>query len=203
MPSLATVYRAIVMVAAGVIVVKGWQHYGPTPEQVKTIGGRAVELAEIAWNKVQPNAAEPAASDDPRLAVAAPPAAQPAATNPPAAIIPATAIEPAPLLAAPSGNLETVATGGDASSPAQQTADRLPALYSRLKELGATDLTLSPWGSGGQLYRFHCRAALGDSPQFARHFEAVASEPRAAVAWTVAKVEAWRATQHDSAAELR
>jgi hypothetical protein len=181
MPSFTTIYRAIVMVAAGVIVVKGWQLYGPTTDEVKSFGIRAVELAHVAWNKLQPSDVDPvAASDDPRLAAA-----------PRAAVIPASVVEPAPLFSASSGDDETDAPIKDATSA--ETADRLPALYSRLEELGASDPQLAAWGSSGQMYRFYCRAALGDSPSFARHFEAVAPEPIAAVEQVVAKVEAWRA----------
>ncbi len=184
MPSFTTIYRALVMIAAGVIVVKGWQLYGPTNEQVKSFGVQALEAAQTAWNNLRPSEAPPASHHDPRLAAAS--AAAPAAVS---------VADTAPLLATEVGGLEPAAevAGGDAV-PAE-VADDLPALYSRLQELGASDPQLGPWGSSGELYRFCCRAAVADTPAVARHFEAVAPEPLAAVEQVVAKVAAWRAVQ--------
>lgn len=192
MPSFTTIYRAFVMIAAGAIAVKGWQLYGPTTEQVKSFGVRAVEVAQTAWTNLQPNEPEPTAPpDDPRLAAAS--VAAPA---------PATVAEPAPLFVTAQDSLEPIAAEVATEDPVPASpagADGLPLLYSRLEELGASDPQLGPWGSSGQLYRFCCRAALGDTPTFARHFEAVADEPVAAVKQVVAKVEAWRSVQGDGA----
>ena len=48
MPSFQTFFRTVVMVAcrAG---GEGWQLYGPTDDQVKTIGAQAIEMAQEAW----------------------------------------------------------------------------------------------------------------------------------------------------------
>ena len=202
MPSFTTLYRAIVMIAAGVIVVKGWQLYGPTTEQVKSFGVRAIEMAQIAWDKLQPTDSKPAdAAADPRLA-----------TEPPATVVPASAVEPAPLFSASGGTVEGVVAASDSEieateSPAAATEsmnslpagveNRLPALYARLEELGVSEPQLGPWGSSGHMYRFCCRAAVGETPGFSRHFESVAEEPLAAVEQVVAKVETWRATQRE------
>jgi hypothetical protein len=191
MASFTTIYRAIVMVAAGIILVKGWQLYGPSTEQVKSLGARAAEMAHVAWSNLQSSEAQPVRmGEDPRLAAA-----------PPASVIAASVVESAPLFSGPSGHEEAVAPITE-SSPAGGV-DRLPALYSQLKELGAFDPQMTAWGSSGQMYRFQCRAALGDTPAFARHFEAVAAEPLAAVQRVVANVEAWRATQREGATRLR
>ncbi|MEX2308163.1 MAG: hypothetical protein WD738_11250 [Pirellulales bacterium] len=206
MPSFTTIYRAIVMVAAGVIVVKGWQLYGPTTEQLKSAGVRTIELASAVWNQTQPAEASGSAAD-PRLTAPAKPAAATAPTG---------VIEPAPLMSPAAGNVDNLPGGASglatteprvdelvkATSAAADDAgvsDRLSPLYSRLKELGASDPQLGPWGSSGEMYRFCCRAALADTPAFTRHFEAVAAEPVGAVEQVVAKVEAWRATQRGSA----
>lgn len=208
MPSFTTVYRAIVMVAAGVIVVKGWQLYGPTTEQVKSFGVRSIEMANVAWNNLLPTGPEStAAVADPRLSAATAPA-------PATATAPTSVIEPAPLLSVPGGEVGDAAAGVAATdavvAPATEdfkaallpagVTDRLPPLLSRLEELGATDPQLAPWGSSGEIYRFCCRATLADTPGFSRHFEAVAAEPLSAVEQVVAKVEAWRATQRDGVA---
>ena len=188
MPSITTLYRAIVMIAAGVIVVKGWQLYGPTTEQVKSFGVGALEKAQLTWNNLQPTATEPtAAAADPRLA--APPV--------PAAVAPSL-VESAPLFSAATTVEPAGAETVDAASVSNEVADRLPQLYSRLESLGVSHPQLAPWGSSGQMYRFCCRASLSDSPALARHFEAVASQPVSAVEQVVAKVEAWRAIQRDT-----
>jgi hypothetical protein len=198
MPSFTTFYRAIVMLAVGVIVVKGWQVYGPTTDQVKSFAVRAIEMAEAAWNNEQPTDASPSERDDPRLAAA------PVAAN---------IVAPAPLFAAAHSEAQGVAASASAkeitpvaaevaargSLPAG-VADRLPPLYSRLESLGASDPQLAPWGASGQMYRFCCRASLADSPALARHFEAVAVEPLSAVEQVVMKVEAWRNIRPDKTA---
>jgi hypothetical protein len=69
----------------------------------------------------------------------------------------------------------------------------LTMLLTRLAELGGIDPALEPWGTSGNLYRFRCRAALADSPQITRHFEAVAAEQLVAVENVVAEVQSWRA----------
>jgi hypothetical protein len=145
-------------------------------------------MAQVAWSNVQPSAAEPSSSasiDDPRLAAA--PVTAPA---------PASVMEPAPLISPKLDALVPAAVEvANADSLPAGVSDSLPPLYSRLEELGASDPELGTWGSTGQMYRFCCRAALADTPAFARHFEAVAAEPLAAVEQVVAKVEAWRAIQ--------
>lgn len=190
MPSLTTLYRAIVMVVAGVIVVKAWQLVGPTNEQVKSATVRAVELASLAWDSVQPSPQAPS-NPDPRLA-AVPRASEPATAH----------VEPAPLFepdqneanSIDSGELAAAAVEPSETAPA--SADPLSPLYSRLESLGVTEPQLAPWGANGQLYRFCCRAAWADTPSFTRHFEAVAEQPVAAVEQVVAKVEDWRRSQH-------
>jgi hypothetical protein len=84
--------------------------------------------------------------------------------------------------------------------PAQSTdsTDRVSELISHLRQLGAAETNLTPWG-GGNLYRFSCRAPLANAPAMTQHFESVAAEPEKAVAAVVAKVEAWRVAERDSA----
>jgi hypothetical protein len=195
MPSFTTVYRAAVMIVAGVIVVKGWQVYGPSTEQMKSFGLGTLEMAQAALNSAQGGKVQTGgAATDPRLAAPAP-----------AAVIPAAALEPAPLLTTPSDERaparadKTLPSIGAFENPLPQPepvsgeAVGLPQMYARLEELGASNPQLTPWGKSGQLYRFHCRAALHDAPTCVRHFEAVAVEPVAAVEQVVAKVKAWRA----------
>jgi hypothetical protein len=199
MSAFTTIYRAGVMIAAGVIAVQGWQLYGPTTVQIKSMGTRTAEVVSQAWNNMRSGEEERAGtSADPRL-TAAPPAA--------AATAPAEMIEAAPLFAAattaPAENTEAnswpaqpiaspAADVQEKHGPVAEATDRLPILYSRLEALGVSQPQLAAWGSSGQMYRFCCRAALAEAPAFTRHFEAVATEPAAAVEQVVAKVEAWR-----------
>jgi hypothetical protein len=194
MPSLTTVYRAIVMIVTGVIVVKGWQVYGPSNEQVKTFAVAALEKAQAALRGSEGESATPAAAADPR-SVAPPIVASP---------VPPLPAESAPQL------VPLVGSGADARPDASETTSPVPSpvvadsesnvvttLLSRLQELGGADAQVAPWGSSGQLYRCCCRAKLAQSSPLARHFEAVAGEPTAAVEQVVAKVQAWRTEQQN------
>lgn len=65
----------------------------------------------------------------------------------------------------------------------------------RLAELGATSCRLDPWGSEGQRFRFQCKVALRGNPGWARHFEAVSSNPTQAVDQVMQDVESWLTIQ--------
>ena len=80
------------------------------------------------------------------------------------------------------------------SSPIGQNA-RLAVLQRRLRELGATYYLLEKWGSEGQLYRFHCRVAIGEETDTNRHFEAVDADAIVAIERVLMQVEAWQAAQ--------
>jgi hypothetical protein len=69
---------------------------------------------------------------------------------------------------------------------------RLRMLLDELAKLDVQNPELAPWGADGQHYRFCCRATLGNSPQWSRHFEAVAAEPAQAVEHVLAQVTSWR-----------
>jgi hypothetical protein len=199
MPSFTTVLRAAVMLVVAIVVVKGWQLYGPSAKQLKSWTARIAEQIHIAL------------SDQPQLApVAAEPASElkssPAAPTSlpdvfaPASRLEATEFAEVPPLSPASPNRR--APGTSTLAPAGQAASaesEMPTLLARLERLGAVDPQLAAWGSGGKLYRFCCRAALADTPRYMRHFESVAAEPLMAVEQVVAKVEAWRVEQAASA----
>jgi hypothetical protein len=77
--------------------------------------------------------------------------------------------------------------------------DRAQQLMSRLQQLGAAESKLAPWGSGGNLYRFTCRAPLASAPTMTQHFESIAADPAAAVQEVLTKVESWQIAQRESA----
>jgi hypothetical protein len=210
MPSLKTLYRAVVMVATGIIVFKGWQLYGPTSEQMKTGAARALELAQDALSQVrQASAQNEPTNVDPRSASptfaatanATIPPAQLAVAPPPSGMINSATNSFAvpPITTPPAATTEAPhLLSQDQDPPTMPAAEteKLPALMSRLEALGVADPKLAAWGSTGKLYRFCCRAKLGDTAAYTKHFESVADEPAAAVEQVVAKVEAWRLAQN-------
>ena len=186
MTPLRTIYRLVVMAAAGVIVIKGWQLCGPTTDQVKAFAVDAIELAAAAWDRTKSPAMPPdALADDPR---------------PPAISLNADGVSVPSVVAPPIIRASETVAAPAVNAPFPAAPERLPELLAHLQEIGGANPQLGAWGSSGELYRFSCRAQLPDSPLFVRHFEAVANEPLAAVEQVVANVEAWRAErQHDLA----
>ena len=71
--------------------------------------------------------------------------------------------------------------------------DRFTAMERKLREYGAIYYLLETWGNEGELYRFHCRMALANNPNYTRHFEATDRDALKAMAQVLARVEAWRA----------
>jgi len=191
MPSMTTVYRAIVMIATGVIVVLGWRHYGPSTEQVKTFAVAAMDKARAALTDSPPPATDPAA-----------PLVDPRTMAPPLVAADSTPVAPSAPQLVPLANSgpNTLNGIGDASVATHEpllgeARDGVASLLARLQEIGAADAQVGPWGASGQFYRCCCQAKLAETSPMARHFEAVANEPIAAVEQVVAKVEAWRSQQ--------
>jgi hypothetical protein len=215
MESLKTAFRLVVMLAAIGIGYKAWQLYGPPAEQFKSLALRALDAARSALDSTgQNNGGTTALTADPRPMAptfdAMPPA--PAVTSQvmqaqavvPTSELPApTPITP-PALAPPPSRLPApdplpVAAGENTAAVTVGEDDRLKSLYARLEQLGAHEPQLAAWGSGGQLYRFSCQASLAEIENLNRHFDAVAAGPQAAVEAVVAKVEAWRSAQNETA----
>jgi len=206
MQKFTTVFRAVVMFGAAIMIVKGWQLYGLSADQMKSLTARAVDVAATAWNGPQQPADGRLAADPGETAPPfAPPLAQPidsaapiaASTSP---IVPPTNKNPADSVAfVPPATVEedTAATADRMPSIEPLEADRLPFLLTRLEALGGMDPKLVEWGTGGQLYRFCCRAALSETSGVSRHFESVAAEPLTAVEDVVAKIAAWRTAERD------
>jgi hypothetical protein len=202
MPSFTTVLRAAVMLVAAIILVKGWQLYGPSAGQLKSWTAHIAEQIHIALSdrpQLAPVASEP--DSELQLAAAAP-VSLPGVVAPPSRIEATEFAEVPPLTANSTEGPALGASNLVPAPPAATVESEMPTLLARLERLGAVDSQLAPWGSGGKLYRFCCRAVLADSRQHTRHFESVAAEPLAAVEQVVAKVEAWRVAQGTSS-ELR
>ena len=200
MPTMTTVYRAMVMIAAGAIVVMGWRHYGPSTEQVKTFAVAAMDKARAALTESQsPATTPPAPLADPRT-MAPPLVAGPSPVVPDSTPFAPTAPQ---LVPSPNTGVNPPSETGDANlathePSADEARDGVALLLAKLQEIGAADAQVGPWGASGQFYRCCCQAKLAESSPMARHFEAVANEPIAAVEQVVAKVEAWRSQQRNS-----
>jgi hypothetical protein len=212
MPTFKTLLRAAVMLLAAILIVNAWQLYGPTTQQLKSWTARIAKRVHVALSEqpqLAPAASEAAGnSDAPRPL----PAALPSLVAPTPGRFESTEFPVVPPI-----NAESATVTGTTATPLEQSADagsvdsnRMPMLLARLEQLGAVDPQLAAWGSSGNLYRFCCRAAPAGSPQspvtdapgsprYARHFEAVAEKPLAAVEQVVSKVEAWRTEQGASA----
>jgi hypothetical protein len=204
MPSFTTVFRAIVMLSAAIIIVEGWQLYGPSAQQMKSWTAGAVERVHLALSE-RPQLA-PATSElasEPK-AIEKLPAVSPSILAPSPGRFEATEFPAVPPILPQPVVMAGLAAEDLIQSPqgAGIDSERMPVLLARLEQLGAVDPQLAAWGSSGQLYRFCCRAALADMPTYTRHFESVAEEPLLAVKEVVAKVEAWRSEQPASG-ELR
>jgi hypothetical protein len=200
MPSFSTILRAVAMLIAAIIVVKGWQLYGPSAEQMKSWTAQLAEQVHLALSErpqLAPDSAEP--ESELKSATIAPVSLPDVVA--PASSFEATGFAEVPPLTpeAPNGRAPGTANLVPASQTASLESERMPTLLARLERLGAVDPQLAAWGSGGKLYRFCCRAPLADTPRYARHFESVAAEPFVAVEQVVAKVEAWRVEQGTSA----
>ncbi len=78
-----------------------------------------------------------------------------------------------------------------APQPLEQP-DRFTAIQRRLREYGATYYLLETWGNAGELYRFHCKMAVGSNPNYTRHFEATDRDALRAMTQVLERVEAWR-----------
>jgi hypothetical protein len=198
------------MVAAGIIIVKGWQTWGPSGDQLRSIARRAMEVAQ-AWNRPQPPTEAAHESIDPNAVAPAFPQST-ADTAPSLAGTPGLGSLPehaapnvtpdgpavaASQLSSQPASTEFPAALPSSNAPASPTVevDRMSTLMSRLEELGGIDPDLVAWGTSGKLYRFRCRARWGESPMHTRHFESVATEPLVAVEDVLAKVQAWRAAE--------
>jgi hypothetical protein len=201
---MQTIFRAVVMIVIGAVVVKGWKLYGPTNEQVKSGWNHGKELVQSFMDSHRPSATS--TTPDPRIGATRiadtnTATAPPRPTGFPAAPATSAPTEAPKLLpenglsqAGPPGIPSAMTPPGAMQSGA--TPDRVNEMISHLQQLGAADTKLSPWG-GGAMYRFTCRAPLANAPAMTQHFEAVAAEPEKAVADVVAKVEAWRVAQRE------
>jgi hypothetical protein len=101
--------------------------------------------------------------------------------------------QPASAESAPAAASPSAFDAQAAAASATEQPDRFSEMERKLREYGATYYLLETWGNDGQLFRFHCRMAVGDNPNYTRHFEATDRDALAAMAQVLERVEAWRA----------
>jgi hypothetical protein len=225
MASFRTFFRTVVMLATLGIVAKFWYLYGPSVDEMKTIGARVAEVTSDAWTDYWQKPPEASLADDPRV---------PPSGTAPAPFVPLGApVEPIPhgpnhttgpagpggvqlaggmpaeiVPVSPAGTTAGPSTAWPPSSPpeptrlppdntasAAPTDARLAATLERLAQLGMRDQEISSWGNRGELMRFSCNIPWANSPAYSRHFEAVATTPLAAVEQVAAEIEAWQRGQ--------
>ena len=178
MNTYQAVTRTIIMLGTLAVAVMAWQVYGPPPERLAPFVNRAVELAHqsLGRDKTEPISQELAppqlsAIDDP-LALPLPPGTSLRVDS---EVAPATYAQESPT---------------SATSPIESTNE----LLDRVRTLGAVDAELKPWGATGQTYRCQCRVPSVENPVLERHFDAIATDPRAAVEQVLMEIERWRKT---------
>jgi hypothetical protein len=82
-----------------------------------------------------------------------------------------------------------------AVAPAPSLAQQVEPLLVRLRQWGAAEYQLEPWGADARLFRFSCEMPLAGGSPAMQQFEAVAAQPQASIAQVVADVGSWRTTQ--------
>ena len=75
------------------------------------------------------------------------------------------------------------------TSSTEPATDDLASVGIRLQRLGATYYLLESWGNQQQLFRFHCKVAVGGKADYVRCFEAVDANPRQAMLEVLRQVE--------------
>lgn len=96
---------------------------------------------------------------------------------------------PAPGRASDAAGGAVVQAGG----AAWQQPEDFGGMERKLREHGAVYYLLETWGNEGEQYRFHCRMAIANNPNYTRHFEATDRDALKAMSQVLSRVEAWRA----------
>ncbi|KKK76352.1 hypothetical protein LCGC14_2864540, partial [marine sediment metagenome] len=91
----------------------------------------------------------------------------------------------------PAGYIEPVdrAAPPNTSERIDPTADRFTWIQDRLRQLGATYYVLETLEGRQDLYRFHCRMAVGGNSSYTRNYEAVDSSPLGAMSKVLQQVQ--------------
>jgi hypothetical protein len=182
---MTTAFRAAVMLSVLVGLPAAWMYYGPLPDRAQQIVDRFVAAAKEAvdWDRfvvTKPTVRSTAPSAGAAEAFA--PTPLPAAPT----------IAPTPVVATPS---PTPLPAG--SVPTVSIASSVEPLLAKLRSWGVAKYALETWGSGGNLYRFHCEMPLAADAALTQQFEAVAETPRATIEQVVAEVTTWQLARQE------
>jgi hypothetical protein len=155
-------------------------------------GGKGVSEAP-RWNAAGDSASWPAAPSGPEVTAVVPAGATVA--DPSAGASPAHFVVPAEQLPPPAAAGEMPpggAAAGQIPTRAGEPTDPFTSMERKLRSYGATYYLLETWGNEGELYRFHCKMAIGNNPSYTRHFEATDRDALRAMSQVLERVESWR-----------
>ncbi len=190
MASLKVVYRLTIM--AGSLVVGGLAYvaYGPELETLKPAVER-VRQAVIA--ALEDDSVETPLADHASINDLQPAPAGDSTTSPPADWYADPSGELTPISVSPQVDSQVMQAGLSVEGPiaGAPLASSVVAVVEQLEQLGVKEYSLSPWGEGGQFYRFKCFAPWGEGGVFSQQFEAVANDPTEAANEVLQKIAAW------------
>ena len=206
---MATWLRATVMLVVLVGLPATWVYYGPLPPEAMGVIQRTIASAKhlFGWETQPASAAWPgetlktAPRFDESLAEATRTLQQqPIVEQSDLPRTPQTPVTRDPQFSLASAELP-VENPAPPKNLDSELARQLEPHLSLLRSLDAADYSLENWGGQGQLYRFRCSIALGESDDHVRHFESINADPLHAVHQVVGEVTAWqnaRQTGHTS-----
>jgi hypothetical protein len=203
--AMATSFRAIVMLLVLVGLPAAWVYYGPLPPEAMGVIQRTVATAKstLGWQDQAPptrwtlDAPKTAPRFDAQVAQAREILQQqtPAA---PAVVVPPQLTRDPHFTLASATNPVPEPPPSVAVEPA--LAKQLAPHLQLLRSLNATEYTLENWGGRGELFRFRCAIAFGQSDHHTRQFEAVDPDPMRAVHQVVGEVTSWQNARHSGGA---
>jgi len=164
---MQTTMRAGTMLAVLIGLPAAWVYYGPLPPQAQRVVDRFVVAAKeaVEWDRLT-------MTGDSKV-------------TPPGARVPVRTVTVSP---PPAQQAEM------APQPAS-LAERVEPLLAQLRNWGAEEYQLEPWGEGGCYFRFSCAMPIVEGAAATQLFEAVAADPQASIERVVADVAAWQATK--------
>jgi hypothetical protein len=183
-PTMATLFRATVMLSVLVGLPGAWIYYGPLPTGAQRVVDRFVAIAKetTGWKEAE---AKPAPTWD--FTKSAPIVAEGLGENSGGMNLPARYVDAPPLQF---GSALPLPEPTPATVPST-LAERVEPLLTQLRQFGVAEYALERWGGDGKLYRFHCEMPIGGG-SLTQQFEAVAANPEASVEQVVAEVSQWR-----------
>ncbi len=194
---MATVFRAVVMLVVLVGLPSAWVYYGPLPPAAIEVIERTVASAKQSFGWNESAAATEWLVETPKTA----PRFEASVTQATQSLQQQAAAEQAALPLQPMTRDAQFSLASVSVPVPERTAPvavdddlarQLEPHLSLLRSLDAAEYTLENWGGSGELYRFRCAVALGDSDDHTRQFEAIHADPLRAVHQVVGEVTSWQ-----------